>query len=1284
MVTAMKRRMRHARRIIGYSALVLLILLAVLVGLLNQALPWVEKHPEQIRTWLSERIGESVNFSSARGQWTRRGPVFTLSDLRVGDGDQTLKVGHANLLIAIYSGLLPGEPLTELKVNQLSLELIQTEDRRWTLKGLPGQTDPNIDPLEKLEGFGELQIEQAALGIRAPRYQLNVDIPRVDLRLRVSNKRLNVGVSAWASTKGAPMSAVFDLSRENYDGTVWVGGENIDMKDWSPLLKATGIRLNSGLGEANAWATLENQRVTSLQTEADLKNIQIVSSNLVTLENTKAISPDAIFDRLEVSAKWAEHKDGWQFTAPKLRFHRNKKVASLDGLVMAGGKKIILRAPQIDLQPAFTLLSLTDQLPKELRQWLVQATPTARLNNVNLEGSREGPWKGSVDIHDLDIEPVGSNPGLHGLNGRLQMDGQGGVFDIENKPFKFLWPAGFRQNLDVALDGSLAFWRDGETWTVGTSALQITSPDIGVKTRFQIGFQGDGTAPTLDLAADLQPVNFTQAKKFWIMHKMPPTTIRWLDTALIKGDVLNGRIVINGDLNDWPFRNKEGVFDARARIRNAQIKFHPEWPAAQPLDVDVAFDGPGFDLVGTGVLMNNKVSKVSGGIEDFAEPILVLDILANGKAENLRSLVLASPLQKKYGEHVRAGTARGLADVGLNLQLPLVKGIGPDKMAGTLDLKNAALSDSRWNIAFTEVTGRTRFDESGFATENLKVLFDKRPAVFNLSVGSYTRDPRLAAVAALDGNLSSQSLLSRYENVAWLKPYLEGSSNWSVRVDIPNVANGKTPPSQLSLSSDLIGTRLDLPAPLNKNASQSIPLQINSAIPLEQGFISLRYGNVLHMRAAQKPNASMNGILHFGGEAGTNLPAKGLMATGKVAVLDAAGWMAFASGGEGASGLNEVNLSADKLIFLDQPFNNSKLSLNKTGAGTRLHINGTGIEGTVDIASDAKNGVVGRFSMLHMQGAVNTTSTLPVAPVAEVDAPRPVVETDPSKIPPLWFSIEDLRVGAALLGKADLQTTQIANGMRIDRFVTKSKNFSINASGDWVKFSAGTRSNLKLDFTTDSLGKMMDAMGFVGMVQNGKTKASMNASWPGSPGAMSLANLDGNLKVEVGEGRLLDVEPGGSGRILGLISLAEIPRRLTLDFSDFFSKGFSFNTMKGDIVFANGLANTKNLHINGPAAEINISGTADVRKQEYDQRIEVLPKAGGILPAIGMLTGGPAGAAVGAAAQAILQKPMKQTARTVYHVSGPWKKPKIDVVEKGPAKSSNADKQSKKDPSISK
>jgi uncharacterized protein YhdP len=162
--------------------------------------------------------------------------------------------------------------------------------------------------------------------------------------------------------------------------------------------------------------------------------------------------------------------------------------------------------------------------------------------------------------------------------------------------------------------------------------------------------------------------------------------------------------------------------------------------------------------------------------------------------------------------------------------------------------------------------------------------------------------------------------------------------------------------------------------------------------------------------------------------------------------------------------------------------------------------------------------------------------------------------------------------------------------------------------------------------------------------------------------------FDGTMKVDVGEGSLLEVEPGGGGRMLGLLSLAEIPRRLSLDFSDFFDKGFAFNTMSGEFVFADGRASTDLLAVNGPAAEIRVSGSTDLRRREYEQRIEVLPKAGGVLPAIGAIAAGPVGAAVGAVAQAVLQKPLKEAARTVYRVTGPWGEPVVEVIEKGPAR----------------
>jgi uncharacterized protein YhdP len=361
------------------------------------------------------------------------------------------------------------------------------------------------------------------------------------------------------------------------------------------------------------------------------------------------------------------------------------------------------------------------------------------------------------------------------------------------------------------------------------------------------------------------------------------------------------------------------------------------------------------------------------------------------------------------------------------------------------------------------------------------------------------------------------------------------------------------------------------------------------------------------------------------------------------------------------------------LIFIDRAFGDSNLQLSRGAAMTQIVIRGKALDGTVDIPNEISRGVQGRFARMYLPSDATAGSPSPSPNPAPAPAPATVEAEDPAGLPPLRFNIADLRIGQAQLGKAELITTPIPTGLRVDKFQTQAKNLSLNAAGEWVRSGSGSRSNFRLDFNANSLGQMLDALGYVDMVQDGKTKATLIGSWPGSPGAFSLATLSGTLKAEVGEGRLLDVEPGGSGRILGLISLAEIPRRLSLDFSDFFKKGFSFNTAQGDFVFNDGKARTENLRIDGPAAEIRVSGSTGLREQVYDQRVEVLPKAGGILPAIGLIAGGPAGAAVGAMAQAVLQRPLKQTTRVVYRVTGPWQKPLVKVIEKGPSRAPATD-----------
>src|SRR5688572_5865215 len=253
MTSPLRRRIRHARRFLGYGALVVLILLATAVGALNQLLPLIEQHPDRIAAWLEERVGQPVAFDRAVGEWTRRGPRFTLDGLRIGRGERVLDIGHAELLVAVYSGLLPGEPLTELKVRELSLVLVQGDDRRWKLDGLPFRETPGADPLETLERLGELQVERARLAIRAPRLKLDAALPRVDLRLRVDGDRLLAGVRVWARDGGAPLTAVADLQRADWSGTLWAGGDRLQLREWSPLLTASGLAV-AGAGELDLWA----------------------------------------------------------------------------------------------------------------------------------------------------------------------------------------------------------------------------------------------------------------------------------------------------------------------------------------------------------------------------------------------------------------------------------------------------------------------------------------------------------------------------------------------------------------------------------------------------------------------------------------------------------------------------------------------------------------------------------------------------------------------------------------------------------------------------------------------------------------------------------------------------------------------------------------------------------------------------------------------------------------------------------------------------------------------
>ncbi|MGH8062702.1 MAG: YhdP family protein, partial [Pseudoxanthomonas sp.] len=1104
MPTPLRRRLRLARRGAWYLVAGVLVCMALVLGVASQVLPLAEQHPGKIAAWLSARAGQPVAFDHVATQWTRRGPLLRLDGLRLGEGAGAVRIGEAEVLVSMYAGLLPGRSFTELRLRGLSLTLQRADDGKWSVLGLPGQTGGG-DPLKNLEGLGELQVIGGKLAVLAPSLGWNVSLPRIDLRLRVDGGRVRAGTRAWMRADGTPVQAAFDFDRDSGDGRAYVDTQVADIAAWAPLLRYAGVTAESGRGRVQGWIELRKHRVVLATSELKLQQVQLGGAPLA---DGRTI-PRAHFERVEGLVRWRLTGRGWRFDAPRLLVGSEQSPQKLDGLVLAGGREYALLAEQIDAAPLLALVSLSDRVDPGLRQWLSQAKPGARLAQVSLAGNSARGLRAQGRLEGISFLAIGHSPGISGLAGEFTGDDQGFALKLDPaSAFRFDWPSGFGVVHDVTLDGSLAGWREGAGWRVGTSALRIRGKDFGADARGGLWFQGDGTRPWIDIAADIAEAPVPVAKGFWIHDKMSKATLDWLNSALVGGKVRDGHALVSGDLDDWPFVHNDGRFEATARIDGGQFKFQPDWPAMDRVDARIAFIGNGFSIEGQGALAGVGVEAFKAGIPDFGKAELSVSARGGSDAAQMLAMLRQSPLQKQYGDTLTSLTASGPARATYDMLLPLhTEHAAARKTKGTVELLGAKLADKRWNLAFDGVTGKADFDGDGFAAEKLAVSQKGQPGMLSLRAGSGVRDRQKAFEAELAASLTTTELLDRAPEMAWLKPYIEGRSQWTVGVTMPKGGAGDVP-SQLKLHSDLVGTTLKLPAPLDKPASRPLSTTVQTAMPMGSGDIDVAFGKLLALRA--RGDEKQTGVRVVLGSNVVNEapPASGLVATGRTSNLDAIEWIALAKSGSGNGNklpLRRIDVTADRLLLLGSAFPDTRLQVAPAVNALAVKMEGPALSGAL-LVPDADGAVIaGKLARLYWRDASPGSMDATAGSDASTDP------FNPAAIPPLKLDIDDLRFGDASLGSAQLRTQQVAAGMHVQQLALRSPGQKIDVQGDWLGRGAAARTQLSTDIDSQDLGGLMDDLGFKGQVRGGKGKVKFDAGWSGSPADFALSKMEGSL-----------------------------------------------------------------------------------------------------------------------------------------------------------------------------
>lgn len=1267
MSPASRTGLRAARRALWYALALALVLVALALAVAGRLLPVLERNPGWVETWLAERTGQPVTFDALATEWTRRGPLLRLEGLRIGDGAGAVKVGAAEVLVAQYAGLLPWRSLTELRLRNLDLVLERDEQGRWNARGLPGQAGGG-DPFSALERLGELQVIDGSLTIDVPSADFQATIPRVDLRMQVNGNRVRAAARAWMRDGDAPLRTAVRFDRGNGSGELYAGAEDAGFGAWLPLVRLAGITVEDGHGRLEAWAGLRDARIEKISSHVELERVALRSQ--AAGEGTPG---RLLFDGLRAEMEWTLSGAGWRLDVPRLDIVRGGTSWRTEGLAVRVGGGYALVADRIEAAPLLQVLALSDRVTPGIRAWLGAAAANVVLDDVQLAGTRHGPARVGARVGWLAFDAVGDSPGLEGLRGELSGDGRGLVFAFDPRArLRFDWPSGFGTVHEVAVRGRVSVWEQGTGLQVQAPALRLDGEGYGADVRGGLWFQrGDGR-PRIDLAVELDESRIPVAKRFWVRHRMSERAIAWLDAALIDGRVVGGRAVISGDLDDWPFdvasgRAARGVFHAEAGLFDATLQFQPQWPVAERLQGQVRFIADGFDFQGHGDIAGVPAEELEAAIADFGRAELAVTARTAADAGSVVALLRRSPL----GIPVLAGLrARGDLEGSFAMQLPLHDaGRGP-RIEGEVRLAGVRAAVPEWKLAVEGLRGALAYDEHGFAAPGLHAWYQGRPGRLSLLAGEgHVSAPDQAFEGELRTGLDASDLLLRAPELGWLRPHVHGRSIWSVGVTVPRVVAGTDPPpSRLTLCSDLVGTALDLPPPLRKPAGLTLSARVDVPLPLGPDEVTVRLGQRLSLRALAGTGAPAVSVALGGAVAAA--PTAGLTVRGRARELAALEWAGLvaagtrAENGEAGSGpvLQTVDLEVDRLLLAGGGFGNVHIGTG-TGGGddTRLEFEGPALAGHLDLPGATPGPLAGYFERLHWhrQGGASATAGEDTGGAPEEEGP------DPALIPPIRLSVGDLRLDQARLGNATLATSRVEGGMRIDQLESQSSAHHVVASGYWTGRGGQARTQMEMRVASADFGNLLEGLGYRGHIRGGDGRLQMSAAWAGSPAGFRADRLDGALQLSLRDGQLVEVEPG-AGRLLGLLSIAELPRRLSLDFRDFFDRGFAFNRIEGDIHVDSGQARSSNLLMDGPAATIHIAGNADLRAHSYDQTIEVLPKSGNVLTAVGALAGGPVGAAVGAVANAVLRRPLSELGSTTYRVTGPWQEPLVEVVRREP------------------
>ncbi len=1258
----MKQFFRKLTKVFGYTAATTVILLAIAVGLFRLFLPRLPEYQDQIKVWASDAIGMEVEFSGMNARWALTGPELEFYDaelVRPDDRRRSIAAEVVSVGISLNSLLFEGTFVVDrVVIRRTGIEVHQLEDGGWWIQGvaideLPvGQADAP-QRLNDVEVIGEdIEIQFLQFGDQRPRF---ISVPRT--LVSVDEHRIALDATVRLSEdlgRQIQLSAtqLLDVPETDRSWDVRIEADDIDLAGWSRLQPVERIETLSGEGDLDLSVVLADGSITNATADVDFSEVSFVDGQVFDLQG-----------RFELDRSF----NGWLVAAEDLRLSADdhewpESSLRAEAGVDADGKiaMLNLRASYLNLDDSRLLLPL---IPGEQRARLSGLDPSgeirdfvATISNIDSDSPQ---FDISVNLDNAGVAADGKRPGVRGFTGHMRANRSGGRIEIRSSNMLLDMPQVMDAPVDILSAAGTVLWRSGNNETIVLSdSIRIINPVLDLDSNVRLTINGDGRAPDIDLASTFRVDDISAARNYLPREIMSPRLYNWFQGSLVKGSIENGRLTLNGPLDRFPFENGEGQFRIDATARNTTLKFHPDWPAAEQANIDIVLENTRlYSVSNRSTNTGNQAVNTLVEIPDLRNPILKIEGLVTGNLETLRQFALASPINRITGGNLNRLTVSGDASVNLDLTVPL-KDAESTTLNGLLRSNNGTLAVQGLKPPVTDIIGEILITRDAITSDSLGGRF--LGEAIDIVVGP-SEDPRIYALATVEGATTATAIIE--ELGLPLEGLISGATDYTAQVRFPRGSLDERQPLSVMFDSDLVGIAVDLPDPVQKPAADEWRLRgdirfmpggeaiestgfLRDDITWQLGFTPLEDGWDLD-----------RGVVLLGGGEIQQPETRGLHIQGATSTVRLEEWLDLSRSGEtkvgAADRIRSINVTVDSLFALGQHLRGHHVHLERSARDWFVQLEGEHVVGSVFVPYDfgSQRAMVIEMERLYLPGD-------DITPPSESTL-------DPRTLPPITLTVEDFALADRYFGTLEVNLVRTAEGLETETLATKDATFEFVGAARWVaddNEELGSRTYLTASLNSTNVEATMRRLDFAKGISGDSMGILMDLSWSGGPRASFLDVLDGEVRVRMEEGQLEEVEPG-AGRMLGLVSFVALPRRLSLDFSDVFSKGFGYDSIDGTFHITDGNATTCDLSFEGPAADIGIVGSTNLATSEYEQGAVISANVGATLPIVGAVVGGPPGAAAMLIFSQIFKKPLQEMGQVFYGISGPWEDPGIEPID---------------------